>query len=326
MRDTVAEVVDVAAREKIDADIAVGGTVVLARSDAQLERARAEVAEATSFGEPVELLDAAAARARVNATDVLGGTYTAHCAAVQPAKLVRGPGRRGRTARRADRRTDPGPAHRTRPGAHRPRHGVRRPRRAGDRGLHAPAGGPRAGRRAGLLADRRDRAAARVGVGRDRAARARDVQRLPAPDHLRPAHGGRPAGVRRARRAVPLPVDDPSGVRPGRAGLRRTGAGAARAVPGAARHRDHPPLGRPARHHPRLARLGRSRPHHRPGLGRRLRRRRGVDDQPGRAHARRPDHRAGHRADRAAVGRPPLPRLGTGAVALARRQCRACGP
>ncbi len=41
MRDTVAEVVDVAAREKIDADIAVGGTVVLARSDAQLERARA---------------------------------------------------------------------------------------------------------------------------------------------------------------------------------------------------------------------------------------------------------------------------------------------
>jgi glycine/D-amino acid oxidase-like deaminating enzyme len=90
MRDTVAEVVDVAAREEIDADIAVGGTVVLARSAAQLDRARAEVAEASAFGDPLALLDAAGARARVNATDVLGGTYTAHCAAVQPAKLVRG--------------------------------------------------------------------------------------------------------------------------------------------------------------------------------------------------------------------------------------------
>jgi glycine/D-amino acid oxidase-like deaminating enzyme len=90
MRDTVREVVDVAAREHIDADIAMGGTIVLARSDAQYTRAHEEFAEAREYGEPLELLGPDAARARLNATNVLGGTYTPHCAAVQPAKLVRG--------------------------------------------------------------------------------------------------------------------------------------------------------------------------------------------------------------------------------------------
>ena len=47
------------------------------------------------------------------------------------------------------------------------------------------------------------------------------------------------------------------------------------------------------------------------GLGRRLRRRRGVDDQPGRPHAGRPDHRPGHRADPAALGRAPQPQRGS---------------
>jgi glycine/D-amino acid oxidase-like deaminating enzyme len=90
MRDSVREVADVTARESIDADLALGGTVVLARSDAQLQRARAEVAEAQEYGLDVALLDADAARSRLAATDVLGATYTPHCAAVQPAKLVRG--------------------------------------------------------------------------------------------------------------------------------------------------------------------------------------------------------------------------------------------
>jgi len=90
MRASVAEVVQVAAAEGIDADIAVGGTVVLARSAPQLARARAEVAEAGEYGITLELLDAEAARRRLNATSVLGGTYTPHCAAIHPAKLVRG--------------------------------------------------------------------------------------------------------------------------------------------------------------------------------------------------------------------------------------------
>ena len=90
MRDTVAEVLRVAAAEQIDADIAPGGTVMLARSQPQLQRAREEVAEAHEYGLDLDLLDADQARERLNATDVLGGTYTPHCAAVQPAKLVRG--------------------------------------------------------------------------------------------------------------------------------------------------------------------------------------------------------------------------------------------
>ena len=90
MRATVDEVVRVAAAEGIDADVAPGGTVVLARSQPQLARARHEVAESDRFGLGSVLLDADAARGRVAATGVLGGTYTPHCAVVQPAKLVRG--------------------------------------------------------------------------------------------------------------------------------------------------------------------------------------------------------------------------------------------
>lgn len=90
MRDTVAEVLRVAKHEGIDADIAQGGTVVLARSGPQLERARHDVDEAAEFGLEVELLAAGAARQRLAATSVLGATFTPHCAAIHPAKLVRG--------------------------------------------------------------------------------------------------------------------------------------------------------------------------------------------------------------------------------------------
>jgi glycine/D-amino acid oxidase-like deaminating enzyme len=90
MRDTVAEVVRVAAAENIDADIATGGTIVLARSAPQLERAREEAHESAEFGLGIDFLDAQEARRRLNATDVLGATFTPHCAVVQPARLVRG--------------------------------------------------------------------------------------------------------------------------------------------------------------------------------------------------------------------------------------------
>src|SRR6202035_3424444 len=43
-----------------------------------------------SFGLDLQFLDADAARARLQATGVLGATYTPHCASIQPAKLVRG--------------------------------------------------------------------------------------------------------------------------------------------------------------------------------------------------------------------------------------------
>ncbi len=90
---TVDEVGKVVADEGIDCHWARGGTVMLARSPAQLERARAEVAEFREFGfgeTDLRLLNAAQARAAVSATDVLGGTYTPHCAAIHPARLARG--------------------------------------------------------------------------------------------------------------------------------------------------------------------------------------------------------------------------------------------
>lgn len=90
MESTVDEVGRVAADEGIDCDYAKGGTVVLARSAVQLDRARHEVAEAQELGIDLRLLSSAEASSRVGASDVLGATYTPHCAAIQPAKLVRG--------------------------------------------------------------------------------------------------------------------------------------------------------------------------------------------------------------------------------------------
>jgi glycine/D-amino acid oxidase-like deaminating enzyme len=93
MRETVAEVVRVAAAEGIEADIAVGGTVVLARTPVQLARARAEVEHARSWGlstSQLSLLDATEAASLVRAQSTLGATYTPDCAAIHPARLVRG--------------------------------------------------------------------------------------------------------------------------------------------------------------------------------------------------------------------------------------------
>jgi glycine/D-amino acid oxidase-like deaminating enzyme len=90
MRATVDEVGRVAAAEHVDCDFHKGGTVNLARSGPQLDRARTAAAESTAFGTGVELLDADTTRARLHATGVVGGTYTPDCARIQPAKLVRG--------------------------------------------------------------------------------------------------------------------------------------------------------------------------------------------------------------------------------------------
>src|SRR5260370_24512592 len=88
MHATVDEVGRVAAAEDIDCHWAKGGTVMLARSPAQLERAKAEVAEAREFGfgdQDLRLLTAADATSIAAASRVLGGSYTPHCAALRPA-------------------------------------------------------------------------------------------------------------------------------------------------------------------------------------------------------------------------------------------------
>lgn len=68
-----------------------GGTVRVARSAAQMHRAQEEILEwrRWGFGEDDQrLLDAADATSMCHATDVLGGVFTPHCAAVNPAALV----------------------------------------------------------------------------------------------------------------------------------------------------------------------------------------------------------------------------------------------
>jgi glycine/D-amino acid oxidase-like deaminating enzyme len=76
----VDEVGRTAEAEGIDCHYAKGGTISLARSAAQLRR----IQGADGF------LDAAAARAICGASDVLGGVYSPDCAALHPARLVRG--------------------------------------------------------------------------------------------------------------------------------------------------------------------------------------------------------------------------------------------
>ena len=93
MQATIAEIAQVVAAEDIDCGFTKGGTVVVARTPQQLDRARAEVTEARRWGfgeDDLALLGADEARTRLAAAGVLGATYTPHCAAVHPARLVRG--------------------------------------------------------------------------------------------------------------------------------------------------------------------------------------------------------------------------------------------
>jgi glycine/D-amino acid oxidase-like deaminating enzyme len=93
LRDSVDEIGRVAAAEGIDAHWAKGGTIVLARSRAQLARAKAEVAHARSWGlgeDDVRLLGGQEARTVLAASHVRGATYTPDCAAIHPGRLVSG--------------------------------------------------------------------------------------------------------------------------------------------------------------------------------------------------------------------------------------------
>jgi glycine/D-amino acid oxidase-like deaminating enzyme len=93
MRHTVNEVARVVEAEGIDCDLHRGGTVVFARTTTQLARAKEDVADAHAWGDTdddVRLLDADEATAVGAASNLLGATYTPHCARIHPAKLVRG--------------------------------------------------------------------------------------------------------------------------------------------------------------------------------------------------------------------------------------------
>ncbi len=93
MQDTVREVGRVSEAEGIDAHYHRGGTVTLARDRTQLARVRAAVRTAHERGfteDDERLLEPDEARSMLGAESVLGGAFTPHCAAVHPARLVRG--------------------------------------------------------------------------------------------------------------------------------------------------------------------------------------------------------------------------------------------
>lgn len=93
MAGTVDEVVRVAQGEGIDADIIRVDNLTVATNRAQLERAREECDAIRAWDREsgrVEFLDAAAARARIDIHNVMGGYVIHGQARVQPAKLVRG--------------------------------------------------------------------------------------------------------------------------------------------------------------------------------------------------------------------------------------------
>lgn len=90
MVDNVVEIGRVIAHHSWDVDWAHGGTVVAARTPVQWARAQAEVKEMQSWGlgDDLMLLNREETIQRLRATDILGGTFTPHCAAINPYRLV----------------------------------------------------------------------------------------------------------------------------------------------------------------------------------------------------------------------------------------------
>ncbi|MFE5732800.1 NAD(P)/FAD-dependent oxidoreductase [Streptomyces sp. NPDC056528] len=91
MNATVAEVVDVCEREKIDADVHRGGVLEVALSPAQLTRLRDFHSVEIAFGETDRVLYGARdTAARVRVTGAVGSSWTPHGARLHPVKLVKG--------------------------------------------------------------------------------------------------------------------------------------------------------------------------------------------------------------------------------------------
>ena len=93
MHDAVDEVARVTTEEGIDCHLAKGGYLNLTRTQPQVRRVHEQLAYYRQWGfgeEDYRWLDAGEAAARLKATKVLGAGYTPHCAAIHPARLVRG--------------------------------------------------------------------------------------------------------------------------------------------------------------------------------------------------------------------------------------------
>ena len=95
MQDTVDEVGRVSQAENIDCHFAKGGTLTVATTPHHVQRFRALVDARHELGfteEDFRWLPEPEARRRIGTTLNLGAAYTSHCAAIHPARLVRGLG------------------------------------------------------------------------------------------------------------------------------------------------------------------------------------------------------------------------------------------
>lgn len=91
LNDAVDEVIDVAAREGIDAGIVKGGTLQIARNPAQASRLTAEAEEELNWKvDGIAVLTKAEAAERIRFDNVVAAYHNPHCARIQPARLARG--------------------------------------------------------------------------------------------------------------------------------------------------------------------------------------------------------------------------------------------
>ncbi|MGV9706231.1 NAD(P)/FAD-dependent oxidoreductase [Streptomyces sp. NPDC003483] len=91
MNETVGEVVRVAAREGIEADVHRGGVLEVAYTPAQLARLKAFHEHELSYGErDRELYGARETAERIRVADAVGSAWTPHGARLHPVKLVKG--------------------------------------------------------------------------------------------------------------------------------------------------------------------------------------------------------------------------------------------
>jgi glycine/D-amino acid oxidase-like deaminating enzyme len=324
MNATVAEVARVVEEERIDCRLARGGYLSVARNRAQLARARAEVDGWRSWGfgeDHMRLLDAAQVADMVTMDEAVGGTLTPHCAALDPARLVR-----GLAAAVAARGVE---IHEQTPVTAIDRSRVSTP--------HGTV-------RAEVVVQ------ATEGYTPDLPGHHRDVvpmyslmvatEALPEAfwvatglvgrttfsdkRHLR-IYGQRTADGRIAfgGRGAPYHfIANPAGVRPRPPGAPHAPADSCGPVPRAGRCPVHPHLGWEPRHPTGLVPVTRLRPAQRPSVRGRVRRGRGRDREPGWPHAGRPDHRRGRRPARPALAGEALTPVGAGAAAVARRERR----
>ncbi|EPQ6151407.1 NAD(P)/FAD-dependent oxidoreductase [Acinetobacter baumannii] len=92
MNETVDEIGQILQLEGIDANYSKDGFLSIARTQAQLQRAKSSVKASKDFGLPDQwyFLDAKATKSKINVANALGAIYTPHCAVIHPGKLVRG--------------------------------------------------------------------------------------------------------------------------------------------------------------------------------------------------------------------------------------------